>query len=889
MAFAGALSTTLLAAPASAALAAPGGVTVTPKQNSIWVTWNAIAGATVNHYVATATDTDGNTATCNVSTTSCLIGGLTALKTYSVDVAGYETAESTSRGTAATASSSATPGPPAKPTWTMGYPAVSGSGKVDLSWTMAAGASSYTVTTTPTSAGCATSATTCVVEGLDPAKAYTFWVNAIGGGDTGTTSSTASAAITPGVPGAPLDVVVDATSDAAALAPFTHTGTVWWTPASSGGPVDNYTVTVTPKNSAIATPPSYTCAAVTALAGCAVTDLVDGEQYSVRVLANNSVGISAAATTTYWGGSPSMPQLVSPPAMMTGPSILLQWTAPQYNAANQKMNSTPAPLYTVEASPAVKAVTDTCVSTANTSCSITGLEAGRSYKFKVKALGGSIAGALTPTSYTDSYDVVGRPSAATGVKVEPIGTNKVKVTWALPTGNQVPVGSLRVYSSAEGDISAACNALAGVTATSTECEYEVPLPAGTRSYWVRTLASDVNYFSDSEKVTSATGSPGVPYLAGATPAGPGAVKVSFRRPAALGAGIASYSVNSSPDNKMCTAAYMATDDVVSCTVNGLTGGTSYTFSIKALGVAGNDDSKTVTSSAVVAGPPGPVTEAKAEAIDGGKVKVSWKAPTSTALSITSYTVKSVPAGNSCEILSSATPLECVFDAGAAGTKYTIWANTAAAGSSEVTTDAIGGGTGDKPGVPGGVSVMKVAQGLRVMWNGVEGATKYQAMAVAGGKSFWCAAIGAENKVCTIRGLAGGTQYTVTVRAVKGEVNGDWSTGVTGTPDAALPTIVWPATSPTGGGLSSSGGYNLYPTSWTTVTGYGWKPGESVWVYFYSGTMKWKVGGATAKADGTFAAAIQIPANATKGGKRLLAGGWGQDNMVRWQNAYIKIW
>ncbi len=54
-------------------------------------------------------------------------------------------------------------------------------------------------------------------------------------------------------------------------------------------------------------------------------------------------------------------------------------------------------------------------------------------------------------------------------------------------------------------------------------------------------------------------------------------------------------------------------------------------------------------------------------------------------------------------------------------------------------------------------------------------------------------------------------------------------------------------------------------------------------------MKWKVGGATAKADGTFAAAIQIPANATKGGKRLLAGGWGQDNMVRWQNAYIKIW
>ncbi|MFI5843678.1 fibronectin type III domain-containing protein [Catenuloplanes sp. NPDC051500] len=864
-------------------------MTVTPKQNSIWVTWNAIAGATVNHYVATATDVDGNTATCNVSTTSCLIGGLTELRNYSVDVAGYETAEASSRGTAANASSAAMPGPPVKPV--LGVPAVTESGKVTLTWTstpplgaVSNGTASYAVTSSPSSAGCTTTGLSCTVEGLDPTKTYKFWVTAIGGGDTGSSSSTASSTVVPGVPSAPLDVVVSATSDTAGGPPGTHDATVMWMPATGGGPATDYTVTVAPKD--LATPAvSYSCANVASV--CNVTGFTDGAAYTVRVFANNAVGASAAATTSYWGGSPSMPMITSPPDLMTGTAILLKWTRPIYNQAAQKDD--PTPKYTVEASPTVKSVTDSCVNITTLSCGVTGLEAGRSYKFKVKALGGSIAGAVTPTNYTDSYDIVGRPAAATGVKVEPVDTDTVKVSWTLPAGNQVPVGSLALYNSADGDISSFCNSGVPLGPTSTECEYDVPLPAGTRSFWVRTFSYDTDYFSDSEKVTAATGSPGIPYLAGATPAGPGAVKVSFRRPSALGAGIASYSVTSSPDNKMCTAAYMATDDVVSCTVNGLTAGTSYTFAIKSVGVAGNDDSKTVTSNAVVAGPPGPVQDAKAEAIDGGKVKVSWKAPASTALAITSYTVKSNPAGNSCEILASATPLECTFDSAATGTKYTIWANTAAAGSSEVTTDGVGVVPGTKPAIPADVSVMNVAQGLRVMWNGVAGATKYQAMAVAGGKSFWCAAIGAENKVCTIRGLTGGTQYTVTVRAVKDAINGDWSAGVTGTPDAALPTIVWPVTSPAGGGLSSSGGYNLYRTSWTTITGYGWKPGESVVVYFYSGTMKVRVGGATAKADGTFAAAIQIPANAPKGGSRALVGGWGTDNKVRWQNAYIKIW
>ncbi|GAB7042061.1 MULTISPECIES: fibronectin type III domain-containing protein [Catenuloplanes] len=881
MAFAGALSTTLLAAPAAAALAAPTGVTVTPKQESVWVTWNAIPGATVHHYIATATDTDGDTATCNVTTTSCLIGGLEPRKTVSVTVAGYETAEETSKGTSANASTTATPGPPEKPVWAMGYPTVTGSGKVDLQWLPAAGAASYTVTTTPASGGCATSGTSCVVEGLDPAKSYKFWVNAIGGGDTGITSSAASPALTPGRPGAPLDVIVNATTDSAGVG-TTHDGEVWWTPATSGGPVVDYTVTVAETTAdPLTADPTYSCGNV--ITNCPVTGFVDGKQYTVRVVANNAVGGSDAAATTYYGGSPSMP-VISNPELMTGTAILLKWAAPVNNPTAQK--GYPSGLYSVEASPTVKSVSDTCQNITTPSCGITGLEAGRSYKFKVKAQGGVISG--TTTNYTDSYDVVGRPAAPTGVKVEPVDTDTVKVTWALPTGNQVPVDSLRVYNSADGEISGACNKLTGVSATSTECEYDIVGAPGTRSYWVRALSSDPNYYSDSEKVTSATGAPGIPYLAGATPAGAGAVKVSFRRPADLGAGIASYTVTSTPDGKTCTAAYVSSDDVVSCTVNGLTSGTSYTFAIKSLGVAGNDDSKTVTSSAVVAGPPGPVTEAKAEAVEGGKVKVSWKPPTSTALAITSYTVKSNPAGNSCEILASATPLECTFDTATAGTKYMIWANTAAAGSSEVTIDGPGTVPGGKPGIPADVKVTNVAQGLRVEWNGVTGATKYQAMAVAAGKSFWCAAVGAENKVCTIRGLMGGTQYTVTVRAVNGAVNGDWSTGVTGTPDAALPTIVWPAISPAGGGLSSSGGYVLYRNSRTTITGYGFKPGESVWLYLYSGSMKVRVGGATAKADGTFASAIQIPANATKGGKRVLAGGWDKDGKVRWQNAYLTI-
>ncbi|MDR7280727.1 fibronectin type III domain-containing protein [Catenuloplanes atrovinosus] len=885
---AGAVVGSVLAAPALAVPVAPTALTVSPRAEAVWASWTAPPG-TVDHYMAWAYDpgsqVDGS---CMVTGTSCLIGGLDTGVAYTVRVAAYETDQASSKGAEAVSATTATPGPPSTPTAPTA--AVTAPGKVSVTWGAGGGgiaAESFRVTSTPASAGCVPATpvgTNCTVTGLDPATSYTFRVTARGPGQTGTAVSDASPAVTPAVPNPPTDIVVNATTAVSG----TGEARISWLPPATGGTVSSYTALVTGPGGF-----SDTCVETTDTY-CDIAGLTDQATYNIRVFSNGAGESSQQqATATYIGGSPSAPDLLAATGVSpTG--VTLNWdpTAAIGTAATNP--------YTVTVSPAATVPT-TCVNApaVTASCAISGLTPGVAYKFRVGAAGGTFG----QSTYTSAFSVAARPARVENVKtsVEEGGTGRI--TWTLPQSDVVPSG-INVYEATDlatngaGATPIACVGGAApplvLSGKAVECILPVVSP-GTTNFVVRTFGwseglPSTDFYSDSASTALAVGAPGRPYIQEAVAAGAGKATITLRRPAALGAGIESYLVTSAPDAKTCTAKYIASDDPTSCTIEGLTGGTSYTFTVKALGVGGNDDSPTVTSEAVLVGPPGVATSVTAKATENSSITVAWKPPADNTIPITSYTVRSTTGGLQCTVLATATPLQCVFDNLAAGStyKFTVSANSQSAGSSDVTTESVTVGA-SAGGVPTGVQASANSGGLRVAWSAVAGVAKYQAMATANGKSTWCAAVGATNLSCTIKPLEASTEYTVAVRSVSAAgIPSAWSTEITAVTRKALPTIVWPATSPGGGGLKSSGGYVLYRNSRTTISGYGYLPGESVWVYLYTGATKVRVGGATVKADGTFATAITIPVNATRGGKRLLAGGWDADGDVRWQNAFITV-
>ena len=108
-------------------------------------------------------------------------------------------------------------------------------------------------------------------------------------------------------------------------------------------------------------------------------------------------------------------------------------------------------------------------------------------------------------------------------------------------------------------------------------------------------------------------------------AGYGTATVSWTAPLANGGtGITGYTVIASPGGQGCT-----TPGALSCTVMGLTPGTSYTFAVTATnlvgtGPAGTSNQVTVLAPAAVPGAPTNVTGV----IGSNRVTVSWLAPAS---------------------------------------------------------------------------------------------------------------------------------------------------------------------------------------------------------------------------------------------------------------------
>ena len=156
--------------------------------------------------------------------------------------------------------------------------------------------------------------------------------------------------------------------------------------------------------------------------------------------------------------------------------------------------------------------------------------------------------------------------------------------------------------------------------------------------------------------------PGAPTSVTGT-AGDTTVAVSWHAAAAHGHPITGYTATASPGGHTCT-----TTGALSCTVNGLTNGSTYTFRVTATNSVGSGPASSPSAGVIPATVPGQPTAVLAAPVDSGAA-ISWTAPASNGGSpITSYTATSSPAAGTC---TTTVGLSCTVLGLTNGTPYTF--------------------------------------------------------------------------------------------------------------------------------------------------------------------------------------------------------------------------
>jgi hypothetical protein len=253
--------------------------------------------------------------------------------------------------------------------------------------------------------------------------------------------------------------------------------------------------------------------------------------------------------------------------------------------------------------------------------------------------------------------------------------------------------------------------------------------------------------------------------------------VSWTAPDDIGGStITAYAVTSSPGGKTCGW----TVGPLSCTVQTLTNGQHYTFTVTATNGTGtgpaSDPSNSVTPAAVPAKPTG-VTASRGNTT----ALVSWTPPADIGGStITAYTVTSSPGGKTCGWTSG--PTSCTVTTLTNGQAYTFTVTaTNGAGTGPASDPSAAVTPATVPGKPTGVNATAGAFSALVSWvapadNGGNSITGYTVTSSPEGKT--CGWSSGPLR-CTVGSLSGQT-YAFTVTATNDVGTGqpsDASTGV----------------------------------------------------------------------------------------------------------------
>lgn len=582
--------------------AAPTTVVATRGDESAQVSWSAGAPnrSPITGYTVTASP-GGATASATAPTTSATVPGLINGIAYTFTVKATNAIGTSS---ASAPSNAVTPGGrPAAPT---GITAVRGHLSAQVSWAAAApnGApiTEYLVAAHPGTATLRVSGsqTTGIVTGLANATAYTFTVTATNVVGSSPVSASSNAVTPAAVPGAP-PAVTATRGD--------KTAQVTWTPAANNGfPITGYTVTASPGGATQSVGGTVTSAGF--------TGLTNGTAYTFTVTATNATGrspLSAPSPAVTPAGAPKAPTAVA--ALRGDKSAAVSWP-PAVN------NGSAITGYTITASPG--GVTKTVAGDLTTGV-VTGLTNGTAYTFTVTATNAvGISPASAPSAPVTPAAVPAAPTGVTATR----GERSADVSWTAPAANGSPITGYTITASPGG----ATKIVAGDQTTGTV----TALTPGTSYTFTVTATSAVGTSLPSAPSNAVVPAdlPGAPGAVTASPRN-GSARVSWTAPVVDDVPVTGYTVTASPGGRTRTVGAK----VRSTSITGLTNGTAYTFTVRAINAIGISPASAPSDTVIPTGPPGRVTSLKASS---GRhlVTLRWTAPADNGAPITRYTIRS---------------------------------------------------------------------------------------------------------------------------------------------------------------------------------------------------------------------------------------------------------
>jgi alpha-tubulin suppressor-like RCC1 family protein len=627
------------------------------------VTWGAAfnGGLRITSYIVTAIDETSTTrggqrCTWTTEPKSCSFTNLTNGDTYRFAVVAHSAAGNSLPGLSPPVTPLRNPFPPTN------LVAKVGDTKATVTWVAptdngGSPITGYTVTATDQTTAAHGNQTciwpggalTCTPAGLTNGDTYVFTVTAKNAAGISSASLPSNAIVPVGLPAAPTSVIATLTGSGAASVSWVDVP-----PASDGGsPITGYTVTAADATNAARG--GQQCTGASAATSCAESGLTNGDSYTFTVVATTTVGSSPPSTPS---GAVTPFTVPDPPsgatATVTGSAqARVSWTAP-FNEGSPITN------YTVTASGGGNQ--QCTASPPTTNCTVTGLTNGTSYTFTVTAT--NAAGPGGPSGASNSVTPSTGPGAPTGASASG-GDGQAQVSWNPGPNGGSPITGYTVTASGGG------NQQCTSTPPTTNCT--VPGLTNGVSYTFTVTETNANGTSPPSAPSNAVvpaGGPSAPTGVTAS-AGNGSADVSWSAASPNGSPITNYTVTASGGgNQQCTSSPPTTH----CTVNGLTNGTSYTFTVTAtngIGTSGSSAATSAVTPSTVPDPPSGVTAS----VGIQSSPVSWTAPSDGGNAITVYTVTaadSTTPGNGGEQCTSAPPTtNCTVNGLTTGDTYTF--------------------------------------------------------------------------------------------------------------------------------------------------------------------------------------------------------------------------
>ena len=548
--------------------AAPTSLSATPSDGSLSIAFTAGAStASISDYQYSLNG-GTNWFSAGVSSTPVVVTGLTNGTSYSIVLRAVNAAGPGTTSSSVTATPSALPGAPTitqiadggngtslDVTFVAGY--TGGSSITDFEYAISVGANSNSFGSY-SSAGTTSPFT---ITGLTNGTTYTVKLRAVNAAGNGP-GSAFQTGVTLAAPSAP--VISGITSGDGRLA-ITYTA---FDSSTNGGSALSKVEYSTNGGS------SWTDAGTLATT-FTVLGLTNGTAYSVKLRATNAIGTSAAslATSATPAAAPDVPRLVTVGQGQS--SAIVAWSAPSSNGGSAITGYT-ARAFTVSTGGSASA---TCT-TANLTCTITGLTNGTTYYIAVVAT--NAAGSSVETSPRISVIPAAAPGAPT---INSVTAGNAYLSVAFTAGSvdsNAPITGYEVSTNGGANWSLASGTSSPLLISS--------LTNGT-TYSVKLRALSVIGSSSASSAVSGTpytvpsnvNSDSITYTAGS-----GSVVVSWTAPANNGSAITNTSVTAfsaligGSSSGTCSTVNTGT----SCTISGLSNGTTYYVSIETVNGAG---------------------------------------------------------------------------------------------------------------------------------------------------------------------------------------------------------------------------------------------------------------------------------------------------------------